>query len=192
MPAEDTHPTSEAIQVEEEGTEEEDLEEEEELEPVACLFCNTIVEPGLMQTHIEECDLRKVACDKCEERIPIDHFDVHYEECEGNIDEEGINMSYEERRRMSLPDGSFTYEHLLLLDNNVVKRGMSAEEIKKFPVQLYVKSLDGEGTCTVCFCEYETGEYIRKLGCKHRFHQTCIDKWMETNIVCPVCKKYLR
>ncbi len=30
--------------------------------------------------------------------------------------------------------------------------------------------------CTVCLCEYEGGERITQLPCKHEFHSTCINK----------------
>lgn len=35
----------------------------------------------------------------------------------------------------------------------------------------------GDGTkCLVCMSEYEEGENLRALKCKHGFHQECIDK----------------
>ena len=33
-----------------------------------------------------------------------------------------------------------------------------------------------EPQCTVCLCEYEEGERITQLPCKHDFHSTCINK----------------
>lgn len=35
---------------------------------------------------------------------------------------------------------------------------------------------EDEPQCTVCLCEYEGGERITQLPCKHEFHSTCINK----------------
>jgi len=112
-------------------------------------------------------------------------------EMEDDSIEDEENME-EEDEGFFLDESEMTYERLLMLDANVVKKGMSSEQLKEFPVQLYVRSLDGEGSCVVCMCDYETGEYVRKLSCNHNFHKGCIDKWLDANITCPTCKKYLR
>ncbi|KAF9355294.1 hypothetical protein BGX26_006774 [Mortierella sp. AD094] len=48
----------------------------------------------------------------------------------------------------------------------------------------------GDGSkCLVCMSEYEEGEDMRALRCKHGFHQECIDKWLTTGAnKCPVCR----
>ncbi|KAI8600309.1 hypothetical protein EDD21DRAFT_306735 [Dissophora ornata] len=48
----------------------------------------------------------------------------------------------------------------------------------------------GDGTkCLVCMSEYEEGEDMRALKCKHGFHLECIDKWLTTGAnKCPVCR----
>lgn len=45
-----------------------------------------------------------------------------------------------------------------------------------------------EPCCTVCLCEYEPGDHIRRLLCNHDFHQVCIDKWMASHTTCPCCR----
>jgi hypothetical protein len=45
-----------------------------------------------------------------------------------------------------------------------------------------------EPSCTVCLCEYECGDEIRRLPCGHDFHQACIDKWMTQHTTCPICR----
>ncbi|KAJ3209040.1 hypothetical protein HDU82_001514 [Entophlyctis luteolus] len=32
--------------------------------------------------------------------------------------------------------------------------------------------------CTICFCDFEAGDVIRELACKHIFHADCIDPWI--------------
>ena len=50
------------------------------------------------------------------------------------------------------------------------------------------KTLDEEDpTCSICLCEYEKGENLTMLPCKHVFHQDCINSWTEHNTRCPLC-----
>lgn len=40
--------------------------------------------------------------------------------------------------------------------------------------------------------EYEEGDLLKFLDCTHRFHDSCIDKWLKKNYLCPVCKYDLK
>lgn len=55
--------------------------------------------------------------------------------------------------------------------------------------------------CTICYNGFKAGinlsrkkvlflkgEKIRKLPCKHIFHDACIMPWLEGNISCPNCR----
>jgi E3 ubiquitin-protein ligase RHA2 len=43
--------------------------------------------------------------------------------------------------------------------------------------------------CSVCLSEFEEGEKIRQLKCKHRFHKDCVDKWLQQYwATCPLCR----
>ncbi len=58
---------------------------------------------------------------------------------------------------------------------------------KKIPEQLDPAKL-GEGTCTVCL-ERFSGSSIKVLDrCKHKFHKDCLDKWLQKNKTCPICR----
>jgi len=42
--------------------------------------------------------------------------------------------------------------------------------------------------CSVCSDGFRKGEKIRKLPCKHIFHDKCIMPWLDQNSTCPNCR----
>jgi hypothetical protein len=43
--------------------------------------------------------------------------------------------------------------------------------------------------CAVCLGDYLQDEKIKHLpACNHCFHVQCIDKWLSTNLTCPICR----
>lgn len=44
------------------------------------------------------------------------------------------------------------------------------------------------GQCAVCLTDYEPGDALRTLGCRHQFHMNCVDQWLTCSGQCPVCK----
>jgi hypothetical protein len=47
--------------------------------------------------------------------------------------------------------------------------------------------------CAICLGQLEKGEVIRQLPCRHIFHsKACLDPWLASNPVCPVCRCHLR
>lgn len=49
-----------------------------------------------------------------------------------------------------------------------------------------------EDTCSVCLCDFEKEEELKKLPCRHVFHEACIMKWLENHSTCPICKSSLK
>ena len=47
--------------------------------------------------------------------------------------------------------------------------------------------------CAICLCDFEVGERVRVLPCddSHFFHVSCIEQWLQTNSVCPVCRTFI-
>lgn len=49
--------------------------------------------------------------------------------------------------------------------------------------------LEGIVMCSICLEEYEVGEQLRLLPCKHCFHTDCILPWLtQRSPMCPLCK----
>lgn len=47
-----------------------------------------------------------------------------------------------------------------------------------------------ESCCAVCLNDVVGGEDCRKLPkCGHVFHVLCVDKWLECNWTCPICRR---
>ncbi|KAF9946217.1 E3 ubiquitin-protein ligase rnf13, partial [Mortierella alpina] len=56
------------------------------------------------------------------------------------------------------------------------------------PPAPHVDEVTGD-TCAVCLDEFEEGEEIRSLPCRHEFHCECIDPWLtRKSSTCPLCK----
>ncbi|XP_030472097.1 RING-H2 finger protein ATL79-like [Syzygium oleosum] len=46
-----------------------------------------------------------------------------------------------------------------------------------------------EAECAICLTEFVGGEEIRVLkGCRHGFHDQCIEKWLSSKSSCPTCR----
>ncbi|KAJ2356195.1 hypothetical protein IWW50_001018 [Coemansia erecta] len=51
----------------------------------------------------------------------------------------------------------------------------------------------GLGACPICLEEFEAGEHLRELPCRHRYHLMCIDTWLVSrSTCCPYCKLDIR
>lgn len=42
--------------------------------------------------------------------------------------------------------------------------------------------------CTICLCDFEDNEDVRRLPCMHLFHIVCVDQWLHNNKRCPICR----
>lgn len=48
-----------------------------------------------------------------------------------------------------------------------------------------------QSECTICLLDY-TEETKKTTECSHIFHRECLDKWLETNNSCPLCRTLLQ
>ena len=54
-----------------------------------------------------------------------------------------------------------------------------------------VAKLTDDITCSICICEFEEGEAVRRLPCHHLhiYHTECVDQWFQQSRLCPMCKQ---
>lgn len=74
-----------------------------------------------------------------------------------------------------------------------VKVILQKKELDKHPLRKYKEvskeTRENNPSCTVCMEEFEEDSMVRKMVCKHVFHQECIDKWLlEYSYKCPMCR----
>jgi len=70
-------------------------------------------------------------------------------------------------------------------DDDEHKEGLPKEFFDKIKK---MKMGNSRRDCSVCYNSFKKGEKIRKLPCKHIFHDECIKPWLEKNITCPNCR----
>jgi E3 ubiquitin-protein ligase RNF13 len=69
------------------------------------------------------------------------------------------------------------------------RRRLSRTNLRKIPTKKFKKGEEPE-TCPICLDDFEEGEKLRVLPCKHAYHCKCVDPWLTKNRkVCPVCKR---
>ncbi|KAH6765171.1 Protease-associated RING/U-box zinc finger family protein [Perilla frutescens var. frutescens] len=74
--------------------------------------------------------------------------------------------------------------------------GMSSRLVKAMPSLVFTAVLEDNctsATCAICLEDYNLGEKLRILPCRHKFHAICVDAWLTSwRTFCPVCKRDAR
>jgi hypothetical protein len=69
-----------------------------------------------------------------------------------------------------------------------VNEGLSATEISKLPSEVWRPAAGCDGECSICIETLLPGDCVRRMGCGHTFHKSCIDLWLLRRADCPLCK----
>ncbi|CAD6245731.1 unnamed protein product [Miscanthus lutarioriparius] len=69
-------------------------------------------------------------------------------------------------------------------------KGLAADTIASLPSVTYQAQDKQDGNmeqCVICRVEFDEGESLVALPCKHPYHSECINQWLQLNKVCPMC-----
>ena len=55
-------------------------------------------------------------------------------------------------------------------------------------INIYLRGNNPPERCSICYENMRSFQIIRELNCGHKFHQKCVDKWLETRDNCPLCR----
>jgi len=106
----------------------------------------------------------------------------NYRNAEGNGREQNFAS-------MNFPFGTSENHFLSLLMNanaeEEAKQGLPKEMVER--VRRMKMGRSGQD-CSVCYNGFNKGEKIRRLPCKHIFHDSCILPWLDTHVSCPNCR----
>ncbi|KAF6828383.1 RING finger domain-containing protein [Colletotrichum plurivorum] len=47
---------------------------------------------------------------------------------------------------------------------------------------------DGKTECTICIDDFNVGDDVAVLPCKHWFHDACVVMWLKEHNTCPICR----
>ncbi|CAN6481384.1 unnamed protein product [Victoria cruziana] len=111
-------------------------------------------------------------------------------EWESNVSDE--NGSNSQVAWQEVDPDELSYEELLALGEAVgsQSKGLSADMIASLPSSIFKSSDSRNGTseqCVICRLDYDEGDRVIILSCKHTYHSECINNWLQINKVCPVC-----
>ncbi|CAL9089446.1 E3 ubiquitin-protein ligase Os03g0188200-like [Musa acuminata AAA Group] len=68
--------------------------------------------------------------------------------------------------------------------------GLSPDRLKRLPCYAFGAGRDGTLDCAVCLESFRAGDRLRLLpACGHSFHAQCVDPWLLTAPVCPICRR---
>ncbi|KAF7101379.1 hypothetical protein CFC21_102734 [Triticum aestivum] len=90
------------------------------------------------------------------------------------------------------PD-EYSYEELVALGEVVgtESRGVSANTLASLPSVTYQAEDNQDSNmeqCVICRVEFEEGESLVALPCKHSYHSDCINQWLQLNKPLPCCR----
>lgn len=79
------------------------------------------------------------------------------------------------------------YELLLMLDKSIAPKTVEETKLSSFTSRVVDDSPEFKDRCAVCMCDYEEGESVLVLPCKHLFHKDCIEQWLtKSSKNCPI------
>jgi len=85
-------------------------------------------------------------------------------------------------------DPNLSYEFLTSLQN-VPQPTKNLDEIPVFQWEQTHKDNENlQKECAICLGDFELEEQLKRLPCLHIFHNGCVNTWLKSNNICPICK----
>ncbi|XP_071697928.1 E3 ubiquitin ligase BIG BROTHER-related-like [Rutidosis leptorrhynchoides] len=142
---------------------------------------------ALQDAEDQEMAARLLALTGIHEMVTEDEEEV--EEEDDDINDQGANS---QDPWDDVDPDELSYEELIALGEVVgtETRGLSADSIASLRSVTYKTQNIQNGsseTCVICRLDYEDGDNLILLSCKHSYHSDCITNWLQINKVCPVC-----
>ncbi|KAG2397509.1 RING-H2 finger protein [Vigna angularis] len=73
-------------------------------------------------------------------------------------------------------------------ESGAIRRRAQSESVAEKSLAV-VADAARQGDCAICLEEVGEGEAVKMIAyCKHVFHADCIDRWLEKQVTCPVCR----
>ncbi|GFP92575.1 E3 ubiquitin ligase big brother-related [Phtheirospermum japonicum] len=109
-----------------------------------------------------------------------DEDDDEYEDEDDDEEEEEHGGHLQDSWEEVDPD-ELSYEELIALGDVVgtESRGLSADTLASLPSVKYKSQGTQEGNCDSL--DYEDGDTLTVLSCKHSYHSECINNWLQIN-----------
>jgi len=80
-----------------------------------------------------------------------------------------------------------SYEQLLLLDRENVKRGVKPSVVSRLQCGR-PSAAETAQSCQICLSKLGQANRVTRLPCKHAFCEGCIQEWLRLHHTCPVCR----
>lgn len=62
------------------------------------------------------------------------------------------------------------------------------DQIAALPEEHYSVETHGAGCCcSICLCDFDEGDAMTILPCRHHFHPECVGQWLKKSKRCPLC-----
>ncbi|KAI8866020.1 hypothetical protein GQ42DRAFT_128776 [Ramicandelaber brevisporus] len=118
-------------------------------------------------------------------------FESHsYEELLQLVEQFGSGPPPNNQERIDgyLPVYFFKGDGKLELHTAPLHRKWPPEAVDSLETILHDQLYSIEQGCCICKVEYIEGDLLRGLPCRHGYHKDCIDRWLKSKNLCPLCR----
>lgn len=82
----------------------------------------------------------------------------------------------------------FVQIFIVFLQNTFGGSFFMPKRFRPVPFDYSIGTVEADTNCPICFCEITPEDEIMVTPCNHAFHKNCLKRWMEQQLICPVCR----